>query len=82
MSTESTDAVLNDVAEIGAVAGLIWRYLSDHGPVTLSKLAKEIKDIGASRDLVMQGLGWLAREDKLRFVETPRSKLVGLASNG
>lgn len=71
----STDTQSNEVAEIGIVAGLIWRYLSDNGPVTLSKLAKEID---ASRDLVMQGLGWLARENKLRFVETPRSKLVEL----
>ena len=71
----STDTIPNEVADIGAVAGLIWHYLSENGPVTISKLAKEID---ASRDLVMQGLGWLARENKIRFEETPRSKLVGL----
>lgn len=74
----NTDTVPNEVTEIGDVAGLIWRYLSENGPVTLSKLAK---DVDASRDLVMQGLGWLARENKLRFEETARSKLVGLADH-
>lgn len=67
----------SDITNIGEVAGLIWKYLHAHGPVTLSKLAKEID---ASRDMVMQGLGWLARENKLRFEETPRSRVVGLAA--
>lgn len=65
-----------EVDNIGAVAGLVWHYLDVTGPVTLSKLAK---DIDAPRDMVMQGIGWLAREGKLRFEETPRSKLIGLS---
>jgi len=64
-----------DVTSIGAVAGMVWEYLSHNGPVTLSKLSK---DIDAPRDLVMQGVGWLARENKVRFEETPRSRVISL----
>ena len=71
-----TESVANEVANIGAVAGMIWNYLDVSGPVTVSKLAK---DIEAPRDAVMQGVGWLAREGKIRFDETPRSKVIALA---
>ena len=64
------------IDSIGTVAGWVWHYLHDHGPVTLSKLAREIY---APRDLVMQALGWLARENKVKFHEGKRSKLVSLA---
>ena len=60
---------------IGTVAGDVWKFLQESGPVTLSKLAREID---APRDLVMQGIGWLAREGKIEFQEGPRSKLVTL----
>ena len=71
-----TESVANEIANIGAVAGLVWNYLELNGPVTLTKLAKEVE---APRDLVMQGVGWLAREGKVRFDETPRSKVIALA---
>ena len=60
---------------IGTIAGDVWNFLKESGPVTLSKLAREID---APRDLVMQGVGWLAREGKIEFQEGPRSKLVTL----
>lgn len=69
------DIVPHQVESIGTAAGLVWHYLHDHGPVTLSKLAREID---APRDLVMQGVGWLAREDKIAFFEGKRSKMVAL----
>jgi Winged helix-turn-helix domain (DUF2582) len=65
----------HDVHAVGAVAGQVWQYLTAHGPVTLSKLAR---DIEAPRDLVMQGVGWLAREGKIAFHEGPRSKTISL----
>lgn len=70
-----TEIVSHEVESIGAIAGQVWRYLHDHGPVTLSKLAR---DIEAPRDLVMQGVGWLAREGKIAFHEGPRSKTISL----
>ena len=36
------------------------------GPQSYAQL---VKATGASRDLVMQAVGWLAREDKLEFEE-------------
>lgn len=65
----------HNVEGIGEVAGLVWKYLDESGPVTLSKLAR---DIDAPRDTVMQGVGWLAREGKIDFHEGPRSKLISL----
>ncbi|MFQ5730813.1 MAG: winged helix-turn-helix domain-containing protein [Planctomycetaceae bacterium] len=66
------------IESIGGAAGLVWQYLNDNGAVTLSKLAREID---APRDLVMQGLGWLAREEKIAFQKGPRSKRVTLTDN-
>ena len=71
-----TEPLIQEIASIGAVAGIVWNYLDAHGAVTLSKLAKEVD---APRDMVMQGVGWLAREGKVKFEETPRSKLISLA---
>jgi len=77
MASEPQSGELNgeDLAQIGVVAGQVWHFLHMHGPVTLSKLAKGVE---APRDLVMQGVGWLAREGKVRFDETPRSKVISL----
>jgi hypothetical protein len=69
-------AVMDEVCEIGEVAGQIWHYLEESGPVTMTQLAKEI---AAPRDVVMQGVGWLAREGKVAFVNGGRSKRIGLA---
>ena len=60
----------HQVESIGLVAGWVWKYLDEHGAVTLSKLAREID---APRDMVMHGVGWLAREGKVEFHEGPRS---------
>jgi hypothetical protein len=71
----AAETVANEIENIGAAAGLIWHYLEGNGPVTLSKLTKELD---APRDQVMQGVGWLAREGKIRFEETARSKAIAL----
>jgi len=65
----------HQVESVGRVAGQVWQFLNANGPVTLSKLAREIE---APRDLVMQGVGWLAREGKIAFHEGPRSKTISL----
>ena len=70
------EALTSDVQSLGYVSGLVWTYLNESGAVTLSKLAKEIE---APRDLVMQGVGWLAREGKIKFEETPRARLISLS---
>ncbi len=68
--------LMEEVCEIGTVAGRVWHYLEESGPVTMTQLAK---DIDAPRDAVMQGVGWLAREGKVAFYNGARSKRVGLA---
>ncbi|MCM8785156.1 MAG: winged helix-turn-helix domain-containing protein [Candidatus Omnitrophica bacterium] len=47
------------ITEIGIVAGEIWQYLEKYNETTLEKL---IETTGRDRDLLIMGLGWLARE--------------------
>jgi hypothetical protein len=50
---------------IGDAAGVIWRFLDQQSqPVTLSTLRRSLP---LSSTLLMMGLGWLAREDKLNI---------------
>ncbi len=74
----ATDVLSHQVDSIGTVAGLVWGHLDENGPVTLSKLAREVD---APRDLVMQGVGWLAREGKIEFQEGSRSKTIALTES-
>ena len=63
------------VFQIGEAAGAVWRALSDNGPMSMAKL---VKAIGGPRDLVMQAIGWLAREDKVAIQEDRRSRIISL----
>jgi len=63
------------ITQIGETAGTIWQVLNARGPLTIAKLVKEID---APRDVVMQGLGWLAREDKVNIEEEARPRVVSL----
>ena len=63
------------IAQIGDTAGLVWHHLNENGPRTLSQLAKEID---APRDVIMQAIGWLAREDKVSVDEERNKKVVAL----
>ncbi|MGC3966881.1 MAG: winged helix-turn-helix domain-containing protein [Pirellulales bacterium] len=62
-------------AAIGEAAGIVWRVLATKGPLSLTKLIKESE---SPRELVLQAVGWLAREDKLVFEEGARTKTIGL----
>jgi hypothetical protein len=59
---------------IGDTAGAVWRALDEKGPLSTAKLLKEVE---APRDLVMQALGWLAREEKVNIDES-RNRIVSL----
>ena len=63
------------LSEIGETAGKVWHVLEVKGPQTVAKLIKELDDI--PRDVVMQAIGWLAREDKVE-IEDGRTKVVSL----
>jgi hypothetical protein len=62
-------------AQIGEAAGVVWRLLDEAGPMSLPAL---VKASGLPRDLAMQAVGWLAREEKLSFEEHGRRRLISL----
>ena len=67
---------LTGVDRIGEIAGQVWHFLSTTDSISFTQLAKEID---APRDLVMQAIGWLAREGKVSIVENGRSRTVSLS---
>jgi hypothetical protein len=68
-------AVSSAVAQIGEAAGILWHVLDQNGPQSVAKL---VKASGLPRDLAMQALGWLAREDKVAIEDEGRSRVVSL----
>jgi hypothetical protein len=72
MSTTRSSA---GVHVIGETAGLVWRILHENGPLSLAKI---VDSAGRNRDVVMQAIGWLAREDKVSIADTKRGKIVSL----
>lgn len=48
---------------IGEAAGKVWRHLDHHGPMTASKMKKELN---LAPVMVDRAIGWLARERKLK----------------
>lgn len=61
--------------EIGVMAGQIWSLLNNDGPQTAAQIRKKL---GAQPDLTDYALGWLAREDKIEFVQEKRTLRVTL----
>jgi hypothetical protein len=61
--------------DIGAVAGEIWVLLSGTNAQTLSAIKKSLS---APPDVVVAGIGWLAREDKLEFTMSGRTVKLSL----
>jgi len=72
----STTCCAPAVEQIGEAAGYVWHSLNEQGPTTLTKLSKTIE---APRDVVMQAIGWLAREGKIAIEDGPRAKTISLA---
>jgi hypothetical protein len=67
------------VQQIGETAGTVWKALDKHGSMSLAKL---VEKVGGNRDVVMQAIGWLAREDKLDISETSRGRIIALKPAG
>ena len=61
--------------EIGEAAGRIWQYLAQHEMVTLRQLQRGTT---LPERLLLMGVGWLAREKKLRFVQDHRALKLAL----
>jgi hypothetical protein len=62
--------------QIGEAAGNVWRALDAHGPLTLAALMAEVN---APQSLFFMAIGWLSREEKVRFEPADGDYLVSLA---
>ena len=79
--TISSPVQQSPVQQIGETAGAVWHALDEGGSLSLAKL---VERVGGNRDVVMQAVGWLAREGKIDIAETKRGRVVSLVreSNG
>ncbi len=71
----ATTSPVSPTAQIGETAGVVWRLLAENGPTSLAQL---VKAADAPRDMVMQAIGWLAREDKISIEDEGRRRMVCL----
>ena len=62
-------------AEIGFAAGTIWKRLKDEGEIVITRLMRKS---GLPINMFYMGLGWLAREDKVKFKQEKRTIYVSL----
>lgn len=62
-------------AQVGELAGEVWRVLTNEGPLTLAQLKKKLD---AKGELLSYALGWLAREDKIEFVPEKKTLRIQL----
>lgn len=60
---------------IGEVAGEVWDVLEEEGESSVSAI---VKSLDAPRSRVHMAVGWLAREDKLEFIDKGRGNAVRL----
>jgi hypothetical protein len=72
-SVESQPSISTE--QIGHVAGDVWRVLDKERVQSLAALKKAT---GASNELVLAAIGWLAREDKLDFTAIGRAVKIAL----
>jgi len=71
----ATVEATSTVDRIGDTAGQVWHLLDDEGPTKITQL---ISGVDAPRNTVMQALGWLAREEKIRIEEQARTRVISL----
>jgi hypothetical protein len=56
-------------------AGKAWRYLGQNGQTSVTQLSKILKE---KDEVVLQAVGWLAREDKINYTIKNRRTFVAL----
>ena len=56
-------------------AGKVWRFLGQNGQTNVSQLGKSLQE---KDEVVLQALGWLAREDKIDYTVKNRRTFVSL----
>jgi hypothetical protein len=60
------------------VAGKTWQFLGQNGETNVSALSKRLKE---KNDVVLQSLGWLAREDKINYANRDKKTVVSLSDS-
>lgn len=75
----STATLVSPLEQIGETAGVVWHTLDEQGSMSIAKLTKTVE---SPRDVIMQAIGWLAREDKIEIDETNRGRIVCLRQAG
>jgi len=63
--------------QIGETAGKIWRTLGQKGEANIAMLPKLLKE---KSELVYQGLGWLAHENKIIYLKKSDKNFVKLTN--
>jgi hypothetical protein len=56
-------------------AGKAWRFLGQNGQININQLVKSLQE---KDEVVLQALGWLAREDKINYTVKNRRVFVSL----
>jgi len=62
-------------SDIGFTAGDIYNLLKKNGAKTMKEIVSEIK---ADQTVIVMAIGWLAREDKIEFVQEGKKKSIRL----
>ncbi len=62
--------------KIGETAGAIWKILKKKGKVNTAQLPRLLNE---KSPIVYQGLGWLAREDKVEYQTREAKTFVSLS---
>ncbi|HEY4709130.1 MAG TPA: winged helix-turn-helix domain-containing protein [Candidatus Acidoferrales bacterium] len=62
--------------QIGETAGTVWEVLSKDGPLTFAAL---METVNVPQSLLFMAIGWLSREEKLRFESAGGDYVVRLA---
>ncbi len=60
---------------IGETAGEVWTLLNRNGPASLKSIKSCLK---VDQNLILQAIGWLAREDKLKIEKKGRYVIYSL----
>lgn len=56
-------------------AGKVWKTLGEKGPSSVAQLAKILKE---KEDIINQAIGWLAREDKIKYITKGNKNQISL----
>ena len=57
------------ILKIGATAGKVWKFLEENGEASLTQIKKGVKE---DPNLILEAIGWLAREDKVQIEKKDR----------